>query len=179
MRKHTAAVGSAVFFLAAPGVMAGLVPWWLTAWQVGTPLPFMMPVRVLGVVLLVAGLGALVRAFWGFVVEGLGTPAPVAPPDRLVVGGLYRYVRNPMYVAVLSVIIGQALILGQPVLLAYAAVFWVTVASFVRFYEEPTLSSRFGAQYEAYRRAVPAWWPRLHPWRPDPSGDPDAKRRAR
>jgi protein-S-isoprenylcysteine O-methyltransferase Ste14 len=139
----------------------------------------MMPVRVLGVVLLVAGLGALVRAFWGFVVEGLGTPAPVAPPDRLVVGGLYRYVRNPMYVAVLSVIIGQALILGQPVLLAYAAVFWVTVASFVRFYEEPTLSSRFGAQYEAYRRAVPAWWPRLHPWRPDPSGDSDAKRRAR
>ena len=179
MRKQTAAVGSAVFFLAAPGVVAGLVPWWLTAWQVGTPMPFMMPVRLLGVVLLVAGLGALVRAFWGFVVEGLGTPAPVAPPDRLVVGGLYRYVRNPMYVAVLSVIIGQALMLGQPVLLAYAAVFWVTVASFVRFYEEPTLSSRFGAQYEAYRRAVPAWWPRLRPWRPDHSGDPDAKRRAR
>jgi protein-S-isoprenylcysteine O-methyltransferase Ste14 len=179
MRKQTAAVGSAVFFLAAPGVMAGLVPWWLTAWQVGTPLPFMMPVRVLGAVLLVAGLGALVRAFWGFVVEGLGTPAPVAPPDRLVVGGLYRYVRNPMYVAVLSVIIGQALMLGQPVLLAYAAVFWVTVASFVRFYEEPTLSSRFGAQYEAYRRAVPAWWPRLRPWRPDHSGGPAARRRAR
>jgi protein-S-isoprenylcysteine O-methyltransferase Ste14 len=175
MRKRTAAVGSAVFFLAAPGVVAGLVPWWLTGWQVREPLPFMTPARVLGGVLLVAGLAVLVRAFWRFVVEGLGTPAPVAAPDRLVVGGPYRYVRNPMYVAVIAVIFGQALVLGQPVLLAYAAVVWMAVGSFVRFYEEPELGRRFGAEYEAYRRAVPAWWPRLRPWRPDHYDGPEAE----
>jgi protein-S-isoprenylcysteine O-methyltransferase Ste14 len=122
--------------------------------------------RVLGVILLAAGLFALVQAFVRFVVEGLGTPAPIAAPERLVVGGLYRYVRNPMYVAVLSVIVGQALILGQLVLLPYAAAFWVITAAFVRWYEEPALTRRFGADYEAYRRAVPAWRPRLRPWEP-------------
>ena len=166
MRKWTAAVGSAVFFLAAPGVVAGLVPWMLTGWRVREHAPYPAFVRVFGAVLLAAGLVALIQAFWRFVVEGLGTPAPVAAPARLVIGGPYRYVRNPMYVAVLAVIIGQTLLLGQPILLAYAAVLWLIVASFVRFYEEPTLSRRFGAEYEAYRRAVPAWRPRLRPWRP-------------
>jgi protein-S-isoprenylcysteine O-methyltransferase Ste14 len=99
-------------------------------------------------------------------VEGFGTPAPVAAPERLVVGGVYRYVRNPMYVAVLAAIFGQALLLGQLGLLLYAAAVWLITAAFVRFYEEPTLTRRFGADYEAYRRAVPAWWPRLRPWKP-------------
>ena len=90
----------------------------------------------------------------------------MAAPQRLVVGGVYRYVRNPMYVAVLAMILGQALLLGQTVLLAYAALLWLVFASFVRFYEEPTSTARFGADYEAYRRAVPAWLPRLRPWRP-------------
>jgi protein-S-isoprenylcysteine O-methyltransferase Ste14 len=171
MRKWTAAVGSAAFFLAAPGVVAGLVPWMLTGWRVREPVLYLAFGRVLGAALLAAGLVALIQAFWRFVVEGLGTPAPVAAPDRLVVGGPYRHVRNPMYVAVLAVIIGQSLLLGQPILLAYAAALWLIVASFVRFYEEPTLSRRFGAEYEAYRRAVPAWWPRLRPWRP---GEPAA-----
>lgn len=166
MRKTTAAAGSAAFFLAAPGVMGGLVPWLLTGWQVREPVPYMAPVRVLGAVLLVAGLVAVVGAFVRFVVEGLGTPAPFAAPDRLVVGGPYRRVRNPMYVAVLAAIFGQALLLGQPVLLAYAAAFWLLVALFVRFYEEPELNRRFGAEYDAYRHAVPAWRPRLRPWKP-------------
>ena len=166
MRKSTAAVGSAVFFLLAPGVVAGLIPWWLTRWQVREPVPYWAPVRVLGGVLLLAGLIALVRAFVRFVVEGLGTPAPVAAPERLVVGGVYRYVRNPMYVAVLAAIVGQALLLGRLDLLLYAGAAWLLVAAFVRWYEEPTLTRRFGADYEAYRRAVPAWWPRLRPWEP-------------
>jgi protein-S-isoprenylcysteine O-methyltransferase Ste14 len=93
----------------------------------------------------------LVGAFVRFVVEGLGTPAPIAAPERLVIGGAYRYVRNPMYVAVLAAIVGQALLLGQLGLLLYAAAAWVVVAVFVRFYEEPTLTQRFGADYEAYR----------------------------
>jgi protein-S-isoprenylcysteine O-methyltransferase Ste14 len=101
-----------------------------------------------------------------FVVEGFGTPAPVAAPERLVVGGVYRYVRNPMYVAILATIVGQALLLGRLGLLLYAAVAWLVAAAFVRFYEEPTLTRRFGAKYEAYRHAVPAWLPRLRPWDP-------------
>src|SRR5215213_8766682 len=128
--------------------------------------------RPLGGVLLVAGLIALVRAFARFVVEGLGTPAPLAAPERLVVGGAYRHVRNPMYVAVVAAIVGQALVLGRLGLLVYAVVTWLVVAAFVRFYEEPTLASRFGADYEAYRRAVPAWWPRLRPWEPEGPDEP-------
>jgi protein-S-isoprenylcysteine O-methyltransferase Ste14 len=82
------------------------------------------------------------------------------------VGGLYRYVRNPMYLAVLAVIVGQALALGQPALLLYAAVVAAAFVLFVRGYEEPTLRDQFGEQYEAYRREVPGWWPRRHPWHP-------------
>ena len=88
----------------------------------------------------------LVQAFARFVREGLGTPAPVAPTETLVVGGLYRYVRNPMYLAVLATIVGQALLLGQPILLGYAFVVWIAFASFVRFYEEPHLTRRFGRE---------------------------------
>jgi protein-S-isoprenylcysteine O-methyltransferase Ste14 len=175
MRRPTAAVGSAVFFLAAPGVVAGLIPWLLTRWQAREPLPYWAPMRVLGGILLLAGLIALIRAFVRFVMEGLGTPAPIAAPERLVVGGVYRYVRNPMYVAVLAVIVGQALLLGRLGLLLYAAAAWLLVAGFVRWYEEPTLTRRFGEDYEAYRRAVPAWWPRLRPWEPAERDEPGAR----
>jgi protein-S-isoprenylcysteine O-methyltransferase Ste14 len=166
MRRPTAAVGSAVFFVVGPGIVAGLIPWLLTDWQVREPLPYWAPMRVLGVILLLAGLIVVIQAFVRFVVEGFGTPVPVAAPERLVVGGVYRYVRNPMYVAILAAIVGQALLLGQLTLLLYAAVAWLVVAAFVRLYEEPTLARRFGADYEAYRRTVPAWWPRLRPWEP-------------
>jgi protein-S-isoprenylcysteine O-methyltransferase Ste14 len=176
VRKRTAAVGNAVFFLLAPGVVVGLIPWLLTdGWQVREPLPYWVPMRVLGGILLVAGLIVLVGAFVRFVVEGFGTPAPVAAPERLVVGGVYRYVRNPMYVAVLAAIVGQALLLGQLGLLLYAAAAWLVVATFVSFYEEPTITKRFGADYEAYRRAVPAWWPRLRPWKPSECDEPGAR----
>src|SRR5215211_5840600 len=165
MRRPTAAIGSAVFFVLAPGMVVGLIPWLLTRWQVREPLPYWMFMRALGAVLLVAGLITLVGAFVRFVVEGLGTPAPVAAPDRLVVGGPYRYVRNPMYVAMLAAINGQALLLGRYRLLVYPAVLWPGIAAFVRWYEEPTLLRRFGTQYTNYRQAVPAWRPRLRPWR--------------
>ncbi|HYT25884.1 MAG TPA: isoprenylcysteine carboxylmethyltransferase family protein [Actinomycetota bacterium] len=168
MRRPMAAVGSAAFFVLAPGVVAGLVPWWLTGWRVRQPLPSRAwaPLRVVGVALLAAGVVVLVQAFVRFVVEGLGTPAPVAPTRSLVVGGLYRYVRNPMYLAVVATIVGQALALGQPALLLYAAAAGLAMSAFARWYEEPALARQFGAQYEAYRRAVPAWWPRRHPWEP-------------
>jgi protein-S-isoprenylcysteine O-methyltransferase Ste14 len=163
VRRTAAAIGSAVFFVAAPGVMAGLIPWLLTGWRGAAPA---LPLRIAGVVLLVAGLAVLIQSFVRFVVEGAGTPAPVAPTERLVVGGAYRHVRNPMYVAVAATIAGQALVLGSVELLIYAALFCAVVAAFVHLYEEPVLRDRFGAAYEEYRRAVPAWVPRLRPWRP-------------
>jgi protein-S-isoprenylcysteine O-methyltransferase Ste14 len=169
VRKARAAAGSLVFLVLAPGVVAGLVPWWITGWEVQEPLPHWAPVRVLGAILIVAGVVVLLNAYARFVVEGLGTPAPVAPTERLVVGGLYRYVRNPMYLAVAATIVGQALALGQLILLPYAAAFGVAVVAFVRWYEEPTLRRRFGEEYDAYCRAVPAWWPRREPWTPDRS----------
>jgi protein-S-isoprenylcysteine O-methyltransferase Ste14 len=116
----------------------------------------------------------VIQAFVRFVVEGFGTPVPVAAPERLVVGGVYRYVRNPMYVAILAAIVGQALLLGQLGLLLYAAAFWLIAAGFVRWHEEKALTRRFGVDYEAYRRAVPAWWPRLHPWKPRERNEPGA-----
>jgi protein-S-isoprenylcysteine O-methyltransferase Ste14 len=157
-----AALGTAAFLVLAPGVVAGAVPWWLTGW---TGEAWWAPLRVAGGVLVVAGAAVLLEAFVRFVREGVGTPAPVAPTEELVVGGAYRYVRNPMYLAVGATIVGQALILGRVVLLAYAAGFAGVVLAFVRGYEEPALARRFGARYEVYRRAVPGWLPRRRPWR--------------
>ena len=166
MRRLWAAVGSALFLVAAPGTVAGLLPYLLTGWRsTGPPLPLV----VLGALLVAGGGAVLLHAFARFVSEGVGTPAPIAPTKELVVGGLYRYVRNPMYVAVGATIVGQALLLGRPGLLAYAALFWLVVAAFVHGYEEPTLSARYGERYDAYRRAVPPWLPRLTRRRPSSS----------
>ena len=118
----------------------------------------------MGALLIAAGLAVLLHAFARFVMEGIGTPAPVAPTQSLVVGGLYRHVRNPMYIAVAAVIVGQALLLGRTELLVYAVAFMAAVTTFVRLYEEPVLSRRFGDEYERYRRAVPAWRPRPRRW---------------
>jgi protein-S-isoprenylcysteine O-methyltransferase Ste14 len=161
MTRRGAAVGSVIFLVTEPGLMGGLVPYWLTGWDSKEP---PRALTIAGAVALLAGLATLAHTVIRFVVEGVGTPAPVAPTQNLVVGGLYRFVRNPMYVAVISIILGQAAILGRPVLLGYAAIFWAVVASFVRLHEEPTLAERYGAEYAAYRRAVRAWWPRVKPW---------------
>jgi protein-S-isoprenylcysteine O-methyltransferase Ste14 len=161
MTRARAAAGTLVFLVVAPGVVAGLVPWLLTGWDSTDP---PLALQVAGALLLAGGVLVLLHAFARFVTEGLGTPAPIAPTERLVVGGLYRYVRNPMYLAVGATIVGQALLLGRWVLLAYAAVFGLVVAAFVRGYEEPTLRETYGEEYDEYRRAVPGWWPRRTPW---------------
>lgn len=165
MRRSTAALGSAAFFVVAPGTLVGLVPWLITGWEVRQPLPFWIVAQVIGVVLIAAGLVPAIAAFVEFVRAG-GTPMPIAPTQRLVVGGFNGYVRNPMYVGLLLALAGQALLFGSLGVLIYAAIAWVPPAAFVRWYEEPTLARQFGAEYEAYRRAVPAWRPRLHPWTP-------------
>jgi len=166
VRRSTAAVGSAVFFLAAPGTVAGVLPWLITGWRFQEP-PGWQVTRVIGVLLICAGLIPTVRAFVEFARAG-GTPMPTTPTEHLVVTGANRYIRNPMYAGLLLVIVGQAFLFGQyagP--LVYAAVVWAVTAAFVRWYEEPTLRRTYGAEYEAYRRAVPAWWPRLRPWTPE------------
>jgi len=164
VRRVNAALGSALFLVLAPGMVAGLIPWSITGWRLEPTTPAL---RGIGAVMIAVGVVFLLHAFARFVVEGIGTPAPVAPTERLVIGGAYRYVRNPMYLAVGATIIGQTLFFGQPVLLAYAAAFGALVFCFVRLYEEPTLRDRFGASYDAYRHAVPGWVPRLHAWRGD------------
>jgi protein-S-isoprenylcysteine O-methyltransferase Ste14 len=164
--RRGAAIGSLLFVVGMPGMMGFLVPYLITGGWVGSGAPFVL--EVVGAVLLVAGVGVLANTVIRFVVEGLGTPFPAAPTKNLVVGGLYRYVRNPMYLAVIAIILGQAAILGSVSLVVYAAIFWAIVASFVHFYEEPTLSSEYGEQYAAYRRAVRGWLPRMTPWRDDP-----------
>jgi protein-S-isoprenylcysteine O-methyltransferase Ste14 len=111
-----------------------------------------------------AGAAVVLHAFARIAIEGLGTPAPIAPTERLVVGGAYRHVRNPMYLAVGSTIAGEALLLGQTELLGYLLAFAALCLGFVHLYEEPTLRRQFGAEYDTYRRAVPRWIPRLRPW---------------
>ncbi len=157
-----AAVGSAIFFVLAPGSTAGLVPWLLTGWRHDDRIGVL---DVVGAVVALAGLAVAVAAFVQFVREGRGTPAPVAPTQELVVGGLYRYVRNPMYVAVASMIAGQAMIFHSVPVLVWLGVFLVAVVSFVTWYEEPTLRRTYGESFDRYRRAVPGWWPQLRPWR--------------
>jgi protein-S-isoprenylcysteine O-methyltransferase Ste14 len=161
MRKVSAAGGAALFFAMAPGVVAGVIPWALTGWQMAGDLPPWL--RGMGGAVTGVASVLLVHSFARFVLEGSGTPSPSAPTETLVVGGLYRYVRNPMYLAVLSAVLGQALLLGQVVLVVYDVVVLAAVVSFVRGYEEPTLSERYGPAYESYRASVPGWLPRFRP----------------
>jgi protein-S-isoprenylcysteine O-methyltransferase Ste14 len=165
VNRAIAGVGSAVFFGAAPGVVAGLVPWLLTGWEWPPASTTSLIVRgCLAAVAVLSGLVVLIGAFVRFVREGLGTPAPVAPTDRLVVGGIFRFVRNPMYLAVVTILLGQSLLFASTILLIYTLLVWAAMAAFVRGYEEPILGARYGRQYEDYRRNVRAWWPRLTPW---------------
>jgi protein-S-isoprenylcysteine O-methyltransferase Ste14 len=166
MLKSRATLISVGFFVVAPGTVVGLIPWLITRWHFDSPLPGWGAIRVIGAVLVVAGLVPAISAFTEFV-RADGTPVPAAPTERLVVSGFNRYVRNPMYVSLFLAIIGQVLLFGNFWLLAYAVVALAAPAAFVHFYEEPTLLRRYGAEYENYRRSVPGWWPRLRPWTPD------------
>lgn len=165
MRKTQAILGSALFFVVAPLLFAGVVPAWITHWHFHAPFLDFGGSRIAGAVLLLAGIAGLVDSFARFALQGLGTPAPLAPPRHLVVTGLYRYVRNPMYVAVVAAILGQALLLADWRLIPYGAAFWLATHLFVLFYEEPKLARDFGREYADYRAGVPRWIPRITPWR--------------
>lgn len=153
------ALGTLAFVLVVPTTVIVYVPHLLTRWELRPPL--FPGARVAGIALLVAGLPLFVAFNLRFVLEGEGTPAPIAPTRQLVVGGPFRYVRNAGYIAVLALIAGQGLLLGSTRVLAYAAALFVLFHAFVVFYEEPTLRRRFGAEYDDYCRRVPRWMPRL------------------
>jgi protein-S-isoprenylcysteine O-methyltransferase Ste14 len=164
LRRFFALLGTAIFLVLAPGCVAGLVPWWISRWRFAPPFVGFPPIRYLGILLISLGVPVLLDSFARFALQGLGTPAPVFPTRHLVVKGLYRYVRNPMYLGVVSVILGQALLFGNVRLLEYAGSAWLAFHLFVLAYEEPTLRKSFGAEYEAFCANVPRWLPRTRPW---------------
>ena len=158
-----AALGTILFVLfVGPGPVIGLVPLLLSGWRLRPPLLGWEPFRWVGAALVLLGLPLLADALIRFI-RRRGTPAPIAPPEQLVVAGAYRHVRNPMYVAVVAMILGQALLLGSRPVLVYAAGAFLAFHLFVVLYEEPDLRRRFGDGYLAYTCRVGRWIPRLRP----------------
>ena len=155
-----ALVGTIVFVAVLPATVIVLAPYWLTGWRLREPFLGTTLTRWVGALLVVAALPVFVSFLGRFVFEGRGTPAPIAPTERLVVGGPFRWVRNPGYVAVDAMLIGQGLLFGSPAVLVYAALIALAFHVFVLVYEEPTLRQTYGAEYDAYCRRVPRWIPR-------------------
>ena len=148
-----------LFTILVPGTELVLLPLVVVLLGLGPRLE-LGPARYSGLVPLLVGLTIILRCFVDFIRRGRGTPAIYDPPRELVVAGLYRYVRNPQYVGVVLVVVGEALLTGRAVLFGYAALMAVGYHLFVRYYEEPALGRRFGEPYARYREAVPRWLPR-------------------
>lgn len=161
MERLWALLGSLVFFVVAPGTILGLVPWWITSWQMKPAFLGTESTRVAGVAMIILGLVPLLSSFLRFAWDGLGTPAPIAPPKHLVVTGFYRHVRNPIYVALVMVLLGEALFFADGRVAEWAVAFWLFVFAAVLIYEEPTLRQLFGEEYRTYCENVPRWIPRL------------------
>jgi protein-S-isoprenylcysteine O-methyltransferase Ste14 len=155
---QAALLKTVIFTIVAPGFVTVVVPYLLLSpraeFEIGMA-------RFAGVVPIVLGAIGCLWCAWDFVFTGCGTPAPVDPPKQLVVKGVYRFVRNPMYIAVGLVLGGEAILFQSLRLVAYALLAWLACHLFVVFYEELTLRKKFGTAYEAYCRAVPRWVPRF------------------
>jgi len=158
MHRASSIFGSAIFLVAAPGTVAVYAPWAISHWHLTPPLLGWFPLRVIGV-FMIAGTPVLLDSFVRFAIQGLGTPAPIAPPQRLVVTGLYRWVRNPMYVSVLLLVIGQGLLFGSVRLLEYGIIVWLGFFAFVLLYEEPQLHRKFGQNTRSSVLRSPAGFP--------------------
>lgn len=156
-RRRRAALGTLVFTLAVPGTVVVLVPSLRSGWRLAAG----WAPRLAGLALVAAALPVFSAFLWRFVREGVGAPAPIAPTERLVVGGPFWRVRNPGYASVVAMVLGQALAFGSRAVAAWALLIALAFHLFVVRYEEPTLRRRFGAAYEDYCRRVPRWWPRL------------------
>lgn len=149
-----------LFTIVVPGTVAGLVPYWILD---GSRSLTEGPLEWLGAICFLLGASIYFRCAWEFAVRGMGTPAPIAPTKYLVTTGLHRYIRNPMYIGVFLVILGEAAGCRSLHLVEYAAAMLLTAHLFILFYEEPTLMRQFGKSYEDYKRRVPRWIPRLPP----------------
>ena len=148
-----------LFTVFVPGTVAGWLPYRLHG---DSPPTSNLALRVIAILLIVIGTAIyLYTAFWGFALRGRGTPAPIAPTKKLVVEGLHRYVRNPMYIGVATIVLGQAVLFQSWHVLQYLAIVLVIIQFFVLFYEEPTLARQFGQEYEEYKKRVPRWIPRF------------------
>jgi protein-S-isoprenylcysteine O-methyltransferase Ste14 len=156
-------VGTVVFLVVTPGVVAGLIPGLISGWRIAWTGAWLAAVAVAAALLLLSGVALLLDAFARFA-RADGTPAPPAPTAHLVVVGPYRYVRNPMYLAVLAIILGQALLFGSWGLVVYAGIVLLMVVLFVLGYEQPTLERDYGEEYREYRRHVRGWIPRVRAW---------------
>jgi len=149
---------TALFTLLVPGTVLGLVPYVFTAGTKGERID-LGTAHLIGFILLLPGVVIIIWCFIDFVRRGRGTPAPYDPPRKLVVVGLYTYVRNPQYVGVILVAVGEAILLGRIFLFGYAVFLAIGYHLFVRFYEEPTLRRKFGEEYVHYCAAVSRWLP--------------------
>jgi protein-S-isoprenylcysteine O-methyltransferase Ste14 len=144
-----------------PGIILGFLPWAITRFRVPADEPVWQ--RTVAIALIVAGLIPLLESIVRFVLVGRGTLMPNVPTERLVATGLYRLVRNPMYVGDLVVLAGEALLFRSYWLLLYIAAIWLMLDQFIRRYEEPTLLRRHGVEYENYCEQVRRWLPRTSP----------------
>ena len=151
---------SIFFTFLQPGTVTVLIPYWLISSQSAGAFSNHQALRYLGLPLILIGSAGLLWCIWDFFSAGRGTISPIDPPKHLVIRGLYRYVRNPMYVSVVTILLGEAMFfMSRPVLIE-AGVFIVLANLFVAYYEEPALRRRFGESYESYSQTVRRWIPR-------------------
>ncbi|MGB7624358.1 MAG: isoprenylcysteine carboxylmethyltransferase family protein [Terriglobia bacterium] len=152
---------TALFTVLVPGTVTILVPYYLLSSRTSTPPLNLGVLRYFGLLPLIVGALVYLRCAWDFAIGGRGTPAPIDPPRELVVKGLYRYVRNPMYIGVALVVLGEAIFVRARILFEYVAIVFFFFYLFVLVYEEPTLRRKFGESYDRYCRSVPRWIPRM------------------
>lgn len=155
------AIGTILFTLLVPGSITVLIPYLLLNFQL-----HLIPVklgnyRYLGLIPIILGLIAYLWTAWDFTFKGKGTPAPISAPKVLMVSGLYRYVRNPMYIGILMILLGEALFFKEVILLVYTCLMFLSFHRFVKYYEEHDLTRQFGAAYKLYCHAIPRWFPRF------------------
>jgi len=150
---------SIFFTFLFPGTITVLIPYLILRSEAATLKKDW--IHLLGLPLIIAGAAGLIWCIWQFFAEGRGTLAPVDPPKELVVHGMYRYVRNPMYVSVLAILIGEAIFFESIGISIETIIFFAATHLFIVYYEEPYLKYQFGPSYENYFRTVGRWIPRL------------------
>ncbi len=168
MSPRTRAIaGSVGFIFVGPFLEAFVGPFIITGgFKAGDGALDHPAAKAAGIALIAIGLVVIAACFVRFVADGIGTPSPLAPTHRLVARGPYRHVRNPMYVATAAIIVGEGLLIARPILPLAAAIYLAAMGLLVHRFEEPLLAQRFGAAWDEYAAHVPAWVPRVSPWRP-------------